>query len=81
MPEPPERALSLATEFFVHASKQKIVADYQYFVDELVKLHEDDRHKLFYNIAQMVKPYIQEDPNLKRVCGECGSDKIEFKAK
>lgn len=52
---PPERAINLTNEFFDTISKQSIVTDYQYFVDEIEKLHKDDKLKLFYNIAQRIK--------------------------
>lgn len=52
---PPERALELVHEFTNYVSSQKSSEDYRYFIDELKKLHPDDKHKVFYNIAQKFK--------------------------
>jgi len=52
---PPEKALDLTEEFLNYVTNQKTATDYQYFVDELEKLHPDDKRKLFYNIAQRIR--------------------------
>lgn len=52
---PPEKVLDITEEFLSYVTSQKTVTDYQYFVDELEKLHPDDKRKLFYNIAQKIK--------------------------
>lgn len=52
---PPERALDLSNEFIECITSKKNVDEFQYFVEEIEKLHPDDKRKVFYNIAQKIK--------------------------
>ena len=56
---PPERALELTEEFIKAITNNMKLEDFQYFVEQTEKLHPDDRHKVFYNIAEKIKELSQ----------------------
>lgn len=74
-----DRPISLTAEFFTWASKTpKNATEGEYFAKELEKISPEYRYKFFYNIALQIVPFIQSNPNLKKVCAKCGSDDLKI---